>query len=115
MAAASALLSAEVEVLVRAMGHAQVGPEEYAEAAAALRKELMWMPGKGCYERAASAMPQERVESAKVGAWVWVGGGRGRGPTACAFAHGWGWVRVGGGVQLCVYMYARSAVPVCVG
>ncbi len=48
------------------MGHANVRMEEYTEAHTIAAKELVWLPSKGGYIRAASATLENRVEATKV-------------------------------------------------
>ena len=66
MRVAATLLDAESGIVRAAMGHVEVPAEEYLEAWQHVRKDLMWAPAKGRYDRAASATPQERVDSYKV-------------------------------------------------
>ncbi len=50
-------------------------PEEYGEVMAAASRDLVYLPARQRYERAASATTVERIDSGKVGA----GGGGARG------------------------------------
>jgi hypothetical protein len=60
------MLSAEVQVVRAAMGHAATTPEEYMDAYLGVASDLMWQPSKGGFVRTASATPSDRVESIKV-------------------------------------------------
>lgn len=66
MAAALQLLRAETGLVRRAMGHEGVAADEYAEAAAALEKDFIFVPGRQAYERAASATNSDRLASIQV-------------------------------------------------
>eukprot|EP00798_Chlamydomonas_sp_ICE-L_P017404 gene17404-23704_t len=66
MKAAAALLDSEVAAVRSAMGHGEVGADEYLDAWNHVKNDYLYAPSKGRYNRAASATPQERVESLKV-------------------------------------------------
>ena len=66
MAAARALLAAEAAVVRRAMGHEGVPDAEYAEAAAQLQRDFIFVPGRGAYDRANSATNSDRLASIQV-------------------------------------------------
>lgn len=66
LSAAAALLEAEVAFVRKAMGHGATGAEEYMDAWHTAHRDLMWVPSKGRYDRAASATAAERIESTKV-------------------------------------------------
>jgi hypothetical protein len=63
MGAALALLRGETAAVRRAMGHEGVLAEEYAEAAAAVEREFIFIPARQGYERVASATNAERLAS----------------------------------------------------
>lgn len=52
------------------MGHSSVSLEEYSEASLVAARELMWLPSKAGYVRAASATLENKLEAAKVGGGV---------------------------------------------
>mmetsp|Transcript_23430 Transcript_23430/g.51433 ORF Transcript_23430/g.51433 Transcript_23430/m.51433 type:complete len:829 (+) Transcript_23430:239-2725(+) len=62
---AAELFESEISFVMQAMGHASVTPESYFDTFSQVRKDLIWVPSKSKYERAASATPTERVESLK--------------------------------------------------
>ena len=66
MDAARALLAAEAVVVRRAMGHEGVPDEEYAEAAAQLQRDFIFVPARGAYDRANSATNSDRLASIQV-------------------------------------------------
>ena len=65
-AAALAILKDELEHVRRAMGHESISAEEYAETAAAIEKEFIYLPSRQRYERSASATNSDRLESIQV-------------------------------------------------
>lgn len=66
-AAALAILKEELERVRKAMGHEGVSAEEYAEAAAAIEKDFIFLPSRQRYERSNSATNSDRLESIQVG------------------------------------------------
>ena len=65
-AAALAILKDELEHVRKAMGHESISAEEYAETAAAIEKEFIYLPSRQRYERSASATNSDRLESIQV-------------------------------------------------
>ncbi|GAX75409.1 hypothetical protein CEUSTIGMA_g2853.t1 [Chlamydomonas eustigma] len=65
LSAASSLLEGEVAYVIKAMDHSSVGTDTYLETWHNVNKDLIWLPSKGRYERAASATNTERIESIK--------------------------------------------------
>ena len=65
-ATALAILKDELEHVRRAMGHESISAEEYAETAAAIEKEFIYLPSRQRYERSASATNSDRLESIQV-------------------------------------------------
>mmetsp|Transcript_14021 Transcript_14021/g.37873 ORF Transcript_14021/g.37873 Transcript_14021/m.37873 type:complete len:825 (-) Transcript_14021:211-2685(-) len=63
--AAAAMLRAETEFVVGAMGHASTPPDDYYATWETVRKDLMWVPGKRKADRVASSTPGERIEATK--------------------------------------------------
>lgn len=73
------------------MGHSAVPPEEYHAVWQGVAADLMWLPGRGRVERAASALAGEKVEAIKVcvlcfALWVGVRGVGRVGRPSFAFA-----------------------------
>ena len=65
-AAALAILKDELEHVRRAMGHESISAEEYADMAAAIEKDFIYLPSRQRYERSASATNSDRLESIQV-------------------------------------------------
>ena len=65
-AAALEILKDELEHVRRAMGHESISAEEYADTAAAIEKEFIYLPSRQRYERSASATSSDRLESIQV-------------------------------------------------
>jgi pre-mRNA-splicing factor CDC5/CEF1 len=66
LSAASSLLEGEVTYVIKAMDHSNMSSDTYLETWHNVNKDLIWLPSKGRYERAASATNTERIESIKV-------------------------------------------------
>eukprot|EP00955_Chlamydomonas_euryale_P051843 354986-Chlamydomonas_euryale.AAC.1 len=65
LSAARALLDAEAAYVRHAMGHAAAAPSAYAEAAATLSRDFVYVPSKRRYERAASVTNTDRLDAVR--------------------------------------------------
>ncbi len=65
LAAAAQLVAAEAATVKTAMGHDGVDASEYNDAWSAVNADVVWLPSKGVYGRAASATNSERLDSAR--------------------------------------------------
>ena len=70
-AAALAILKEELERVRKAMGHEGVSAEEYAETAAGIERDFIYLHSRQRYERSASATNSDKLESIEVGAWLY--------------------------------------------
>ena len=67
MAAARQLLMAEIGIVRAGMGHENVAPEEYVEAAAPpLERDFIYLPSRQAYDRAGTATNSDRLASIQV-------------------------------------------------
>ena len=55
-----------VLVAVQASGHGPFDAATFGQLAVAAARDYIWLPGKGCYGKVASATPSEPVASAQV-------------------------------------------------